>query len=636
MKNERLLVSFGSIDEKYVKEAEPKMRSHSSPVKAIGRVACFILIAALSLYLFIPYSNRGPDLTAYSDSEYFPIIERIADLRYKPSPYKNNFGYLTALVNSILNFKGFGSTAPPTMDGAAGAPDFENGNGSYVETTDNQVDGVIEADLMKRTESYIFRLARTALIVYSIEGDDSHEVARFDIPGFEDEKSDRYQQRVMYLSEDAHTVTIISPYYDQDYKNRVRIISIDVSDLDNIHLSATVSVDGTYNSSRMVDGKLLFISDFEAPAKRIDYDSIETFVPSVTVDGVTAPIKFEDIIYPDKISSTKYSVISLIDEDTLGVMKAYALLDFYNDIYVSESNVYVTKEYTLKTELGEDSYTNTDMTDIAVLDYTGDTLVKRGTLTAEGTVKDQYSMDEYEGHLRVVTSTRRQTVASSGSLSSSGTLRSASLSVFSLESFTKITEISEFAPMGETVSSVRFDGTSAYVCTAVIQTFTDPVFFFDLSDYNNITYTDTGVIEGFSSSLIELGDGYLLGIGQEDWSTNKIEVYLEVGGEVVSIDSYKYFGVHSEDYKAYFVDRDNCLFGFAVSDWYDKSDESYNFYRNVYVLLQFNGYELVEVQIIELPLSYYYPDRVRAFAQGEYFYVTTDDTLYVINIEEAL
>ena len=26
-------------------------------------------------------------------------------------------------------------------------------------------------------------------------------------------------------------------------------------------------------------------------------------------------------------------------------------------------------------------------------------------MTAEGTVKDQYSMDEYEGHLRVVTST---------------------------------------------------------------------------------------------------------------------------------------------------------------------------------------------------------------------------------------
>lgn len=647
MKNERLLESLSFIDEKYIKEAEPKMKSSTFSTRQIlGRVACLALVIALSLYLFIPFSTKGPNLTAYQGSEYFPIIERIADYRYQPSPYKNNFQYITAEVGDLLGSLSKGGMLGGDMaPGDDGADMNGSANGSYEETTDNQVSGVIEADLMKRTDKYIFRLGTTMLKVYDINKDDTKCVATFNIPGFEDERSGRYYEREMYLSEDGNTVTVISPYYNENYDMRIRVISIDVSDLNDIKIAKTISIDGNYNSSRMVDGKLLLITEYYAKGGNIDYNNPETYVPSITEDGESKVIKFEDIIYPEEIGSIRYSVVALIDEGSLDLMKAYALLDFYQDIYVSENNVYVTKEYTKKENIGDDgAFKSTTMSDIAVLGYTGDTLENKGVITTEGYVDDQYSMDEFENHLRVVTSTTEQTVAAKkngkqteiidtdGNVVSvtNRTIRSASLAVFNLESLEKIAEVRNFAPNGESVSSVRFDGNAAYVCTAIVQTFTDPVFFFDLSDYTNITYTDTGVIDGFSSSLIQLGDGFLLGIGQENWEYNKIEVYEERDGQVVSVDVYKYTGEHSSDYKGYLIDRENDLFGLCITGVYVESNGKYE-YNDMYVLLHFNGYELVEVANIKLYTNRY-PDRVRAFIKDGYLYVTDDERITVHNV----
>lgn len=639
MKNKRLLESLSFIDDKYVHEAEPKTkrRIHSSSTsKTVKRVACLVLLFALSLYLFIPITNKGPKVTAYEDSEYFPIIEKIADYRYKPKNYKNNFQALTSGFFSI--FLKFGAMAPG--DDAANSENSAPGssNGKYDETTDNQVSGVIESDLIKRTDKYIFRLgsdggsAINALKVYSIDGDNSTKIAEFSIPGFADEKSDRYHEREMYLSADANTVTVISPYYDQDYNSRVRIISIDVSDLNDIKIKKTISIDGMYNSSRMVDGQLLFISEYTVKSGDIDYENPETFVPSITDGDESSVIKFEDIVYPNKLGSTRYSIVALIEEESLELLKAYALLDFYDDIYVSESNVYVTKEYAAKENLDDSgSYVSRNMVDIAVLGYNNDTLERKGVLTAEGSVLDQYSMDEYDGHFRVVTSTREQLVTNYDNANlSSRTTVSASLTIFNLESFEQVAKVRNFAPEGESVSSVRFDGTEAYVCTAIIQTFSDPVFFFDLSDYSNITYTDTGIIDGFSSSLIQLGDGYLLGIGEESWQYSKVEVYEQIADQVLSVDAYKFIGEYSGIYKSYFIDRENDLFGFAIT--YLKDEESYNNYSNVYMLLHFNGYELVEVARIELAEDTN-PDRIRAFIADGYLYITNDNSLIVNAME---
>ena len=159
----------------------------------------------------------------------------------------------------------------------------------------------------------------------------------------------------------------------------------------------------------------------------------------------------------------------------------------------------------------------------------------------------------------------------------------------------------DFAPPREEIQSVRFDKETAYVCTSI--ELSDPVFFFDLSDLNNITYKDTGTIEGFSTSLINLGNGYLLGIGRGDsWSSFKVEVYEETEHGVRSVCSYEIEDAqYSTEYKSYYVDRQNQFVGVGViAGGVTK-----------YILLHFDEYELVELVNVQL-------DGDPAFMRGVY------------------
>ena len=629
MKSKRLLHSLNFIDDKYIKEAEPKMKSSTSGTrKFITSVACIVLVAIIGLYLFIPLKSTPVDLSPYANSEYAPLIASIADYRYKPQRYKNNF---QRIINSFTF--GFGAKMEdgemPNM-----APEASNG---YVETTDNQVEGVIEADIVKRTETHVFRLNGSTIKVYSIAKENSKEIAATNIPKFSDEQ---YSNGVseMYLSMDGCTLTVISRYYANDYASKVGITRVDVSDPTAPGVQNQVSIDGEYNSSRMVNGKLILISEYSLAQSAIDYAKPETFVPKITEDNVTKCIEFSNIIYPDKLNNLRYSVVALVEEKTLDVLDANALLCYNSSVYVSQDNVYATRGYTYRGSFdGSDAehYFRT-MTDITVLKYSDGTLENKGTLTVEGSVKDQYSMDEYNGHFRVVTSTNDGTYSTNmpdgvdKEPYLSTKRRSATLTAFNLVSLERVTEIRDFAPENEEAMSVRFDGDAAYVCTAEVITMSDPVYFFDLSDYSNVTYTDTGVIEGFSTSLIQLGDGYLLGIGVDGRNKVKIEVYEERDGQVISVDSYVIEGEYSRDYKSYFIDRENNLFGLAVVE-YERYNGNYNF-RTAYLLFCFNGNELVLIENVDMYEGRIVGiDKVRAFMDEGYLYITDDLGIRVVD-----
>jgi uncharacterized secreted protein with C-terminal beta-propeller domain len=144
---------------------------------------------------------------------------------------------------------------------------------------------------------------------------------------------------------------------------------------------------------------------------------------------------------------------------------------------------------------------------------------------------------------------------------------------------------------------------------------------------NNITYTDTGYIDGFSSSLINIGNGFLLGIGRENNRYDKVEVYAEAEGEVISVAKYLIDGTVSSEYKAYYINREECLFGFGVSlNYYSvKEDSGYR-----YILLKFTDSSLVEIVSTEL-ISL--PDDMRAVMIDGYLYMLGDCDFRVQAVE---
>ncbi len=704
-KKKEWLDRLGSIDPAYIEEADPaapmpaaagkagkspKMNKKTRrlliwiPAGATAAVAaCLALCLTLSgLWLFTPFDTDPPDVSMYADSEYYAVINTVNRLNYRKPAYENNWDKIISSIGftrnedvgitgdynftygeeegsfdigdalgSILGGGMKGDAAPPTS-----APPIDSTNGEvvegsadpgYSEVTDNQVEGVIEADLFKRSSTHIFYLYGGILYVYSIEGENSREVATYEVPFYE--KSPDYATSVygvpeMYLSADGRTVTIVyetmqkqkaeEPGKSDRTANVVGILSLDVSDPTAITVKGRVAFTGGYVSSRMVGGKLLLVNEFVFTGRDADFEDESTYLPAIDRGEGFESIPAEDIILPEDATHTRYTVLTMLDEDTLSLEASKAFFSYTNDIYVTPERVYlarVFREYTsvVKDGPGVYDYYSDSMTEIRAFDYTAGSFVDLGGVTVRGYIKDQYSLDEHDGILRIVTTTNRSrvynytegtTVYYSGNsvevFRTASGKSNASLYCIDLADWSVRAAVEDFAPPYEDVRSVRFDGNAAYVCTAI--EVSDPVFFFDLSDLDNITVKDTGTIDGFSFSLVNLGEGYLLGIGR-GVSINefKVEIYEEYKDTVRSVAVYTVENAeHTEEYKAYYIDRENNLIGFGVTDYngYYYGDES----KARYVLLQFTGYDLVKTLDVECTGDH---SQKRATLIDGYFYI---------------
>lgn len=538
------------------------------------------VVLVLALVLFVPYNTQAPDVSAYADSPYYSLIQRINEATYVPPAYKNNYEALSDSIKDAAEMHG-------SSDIALDAESSINSSADYVEVTDNQVAGVIESDIIKRSTEYIYYLRGAELSVYSIAGADSQLVDSYTVMEREEKTEEvytYYDNVEMYLSQDCTTVTVLIDGYHSQIGSCTIVLNLDVTDPGNITETGRIYITGSYLSSRLVDGDLLLMSKFKVRADK-DFSDESTFLPQAGTPGNMKSVAAEDIFAPEELSSTQYTVICKLDGSTLEEMDSVAFLSYSDEIYVSEENIFATRSFI---QSDEDYYSRT-MTQITAVRFAGETMEPLGSIAVEGSVKDQYSMDEYAGILRVVTSvsnmiqdeTEFDTVFVSQN-------RSASLYCISLEDFSIAASVEHFAPEGEQAESVRFDGDYAYVCTAVVVELTDPVFFFDLRDLDDITYKDTGTIDGYSSSLVELGEGYLLGIGYGSAGQLKIEIYEETDEGVASVCAYELDADFSEDYKSYFIDREKNLIGLGVYDWGSGRGNSY-------VLLHFDGYKLREV-----------------------------------------
>ncbi len=560
-------------------------------VKAVTLVSVFVV--ALALVLFVPYSTALPSVKKYAASPYYSVIQAMNKATYLPPKFKNNFHAILGTLSNIgWNVSVPEATQPSNSAGAEMYP--TPGNANYEEVTDNQVEGVIEGDLIKRSDKYIYYLSDNNLYVYSIEKAETKQVGHFSLNTFMSEMAFKvyngifYASNVeMYLSQDCTTVTIVMNAYSKTSDTVTTLISLDVSDPANITQKSYLLFNGSYISSRLVDDDLLLTYNFYANSKQIDFDDPMTFVPSYgTVDDIR-PIDSDDIICPEDPSAARYTVVAKLNSKTLELKDTAALLSYSWLLYVSTDTIYATYSYSAQEDTGISTYLSRAMTKITGISYTGDELTVLGSAEVEGRVLNQYSMDQYEGVLRVATTTLCRTVRKYGNgenlgAQTGGAEYNCNLYCIGLDDWQVVGSVIGFAPEGEEVTSARFDGPNAYICTAEVIQLTDPVFFFDLSDPTNITWTDTGTIDGYSSSLVNFGD-YLLGIGFGDTRGLKLEAYREEDGAVVSIGIYERECGFSGEYKSYLIDRENNLVGLPIDDRTD--GERY------YVLLHFDGYQ---------------------------------------------
>lgn len=126
-----------------------------------------------------------------------------------------------------------------------------------------------------------------------------------------------------------------------------------------------------------------------------------------------------------------------------------------------------------------------------------------------GKLLNQFSLDEYQNHLRVATTIGDDWYPYPFYLSSDESTNDVIILDGNLKQTGEITDLGE----GERVYSARFIGDEGYVVTFRE---TDPFYVFDLSNPNNPVKTGELKIPGYSSYLHPLTDDLILGIGRDD------------------------------------------------------------------------------------------------------------------------
>ena len=329
-----------------------------------------VCAVALGLFLLAPSDTNPSNLNKYQESEYYAIIEKLDTLTYYT--YGEDLGVLDGIISGSHSDMMVEGTTPdvdialpdgdieqdieknePSYDfNGSQAPSPGDSDESYVETTDNQVAGVIEGDRIKRSSDYIYYMNGTNLSIYTIDGENSNLVKSITIEDKDGYKLSAYAHEwEMFLSKDCSTITILSSCLQSNTSRKfVCLINLDVTDPENITETARTYLSGSYLSSRLVDDEILLISHYRVEMKP-DFANENTFVPRYGTPGNMNYVPADNIIVPEEVSNSLYTVVCKIEGKTLEAKSTAAFLSYAEDVYVSSDNIYATRYYSKEEQI---------------------------------------------------------------------------------------------------------------------------------------------------------------------------------------------------------------------------------------------------------------------------------------------
>jgi uncharacterized secreted protein with C-terminal beta-propeller domain len=257
----------------------------------------------------------------------------------------------------------------------------------------------------------------------------------------------------------------------------------------------------------------------------IDEATVEDWFPqyTVTTGGTTS----KGIVGCDRYSRpASYSGTSMVtvlsfalDADRLGDGDPVGVVADGDTVYSNGSSLYVANDQRwrvmgwLERSNGEPKPED-EVTEIYRFDISrAGRPVYVGSGSVRGWLVNQYAMSEWDGHLRVATTSGRTWGQSPKSSSTVYVLR---LAGNSLPEVGRITGLGK----GERIYAVRFAGTTGYVVTFRQ---TDPLYTVDLSDPAKPRVAGELKITGYSAYLHPTEPGRVIGVGQEASGQGRVQ-----------------------------------------------------------------------------------------------------------------
>ena len=435
-----------------------------------------------------------------------------------------------------------------------------------VSTTNTQVAGVDEADFVQNDGTRIAVLAGGRLhLLSSWPPQAMAETASLKIDGWPREMFLAGNQVVVFSTvyipraiEGTHPVCApVGPgdplafcgYWASDV---TEITTVDVTDMSNPKVTAEILLPGSYQSARRIDQRVRLVmsdtfpypdgikywADLPPGASADDrnkaFDALEAaneaLIRGRSLDdwlrkgevripgGSTTPISYDCSDFALSSAPTRPGLLTVatVDLTTDSLKSRTAVLAEPGTIYASKDTLYVaTNHWWWWPEPGQ-----SDATYVHAFDLRNpDSAPYLGSGTVEGTVRDQYGMDEFSGALRVAThlTTRVADGTTWGTLKASNRISVLTLQAGSLT----LTGKTDDYGADEQTFGTRFLGPRGFVITARQ---VDPLFTFDLADPAHPTKVGELQMPGFISYLHPVDDTHLLGIGREPGAAGMMQL----------------------------------------------------------------------------------------------------------------
>ena len=494
------------------------------------------------------------------------------------------------------------------IPGAAGEPGLSGGDYS---DTNVQVDGIAEADIVKTDGEYIYILSKndgdcTLYIVRAKDGELALESA------FSPEASFDIWQEEMYVSGNRLAVVRYGTkwqepvkagdndvYFDfwfgyyGDYQTEVLVY--DITDRKAPSLLGSHTQDGNYVSSREKDGYLYVISE-----KRIYYnytqymdqgqigketDLVEEGKAELSADELArlpqvdgGPLSPDCIYFRGDSQDPVYTIVTAVCLETPeNPVDSISFMAGSGHCYMSGNAIY----------LADGSWYggrgNTDYTDIVKISCADGELGLAAQGKVKGSLDDQFSMDEKDGYLRVVTTVEKYgTVQGREAVWEIGSGRSNALYV--LDEKLQVIGSLEGLAEDERIYSARFIGDTAYFVTFRN---VDPLFSVDVSDPKHPVLLGALKIPGFSDYLHPYGENLLLGIGYGALETEAVNcvklTMFDISDPLKVVEKHTvlledYWGSEAcRNHRSALVDGERNLIGLPLEGSYDGEDGYWNY-----------------------------------------------------------
>lgn len=526
------------------------------------------------------------DESLSAEAQLYQVNSREKIVEWFRDNYKENNKYNFGLFDDLLSFgsdsdilggAAMDTAAPESATGVTSAVTNSINSSSQLKDhaeTNTQTQGVAEGDIIKTDSRYIYYLgadrAGTNRKLRIIDSETMEAV--FDSYIY-DENGDILWVSDIYVNGDTLVAicTTINGYnvygsYSYNYitTSTTTAMAYDMTNRSQPKIIRSYTQDGMYKSSRMVGSTLYTISQYYVRAE--SEEAIENVcIPKV--DGVE--IGCDCIFLPEK-SGDSYILLTAFDTSSQNSdVRSVAVLGNGSTYYCSEDTFYVVaNDYDYEAEKVEVR----DTTIINSFNINSMKILFKATGKVKGSVLNQYSLDQYNGKLRIATSYFNYTTQKNES------------SLYVLDDKLDVIGKLENIANNEQIKSVRYMGDEAYVVTFRN---TDPLFAIDFSDPTKPAIKGELKIPGYSAYLHPIGDNLLVGIGYEgdsqnaDFNSVKVSLFdISDSTNLKELDKLVYHEASTsvrDNPKAMIYKADEGIIGMPV-DTYENGSVGYLYY----------------------------------------------------------